>query len=64
MSRATIPWWMSAERNAATTVGLFSWRVEPIPDMARDSLDAPLLASPATPGPRGVTQPPDAAELR
>ena len=23
--------------------GLFSWRVEPIPDMARDSLYAPLL---------------------
>ena len=41
MSSATIPWWISAERNAATTVGLFSWRVEPIPDMARDSLMHP-----------------------
>jgi hypothetical protein len=24
MRRAMIPWWMSADRNAATTVGLFS----------------------------------------
>ena len=53
-----IPWWMSAERKAATTVGLFSWRVEPIPDMTRDSFIHPCLALPATPGPRGVTQPP------
>ncbi len=41
MRSAMIPWWMSAERNAATTVGLFSWRVEPIPDMARDSFVHP-----------------------
>ena len=59
-----IPWWMSADRKAATTVGLFSWRVEPIPDMTRDSFIHPCLALPATPGPRGVTQPPSAAELR
>ena len=58
MRSAMIPWWMSADRKAATTVGLFSWRVEPIPDMTRAPSFTPVLALPATPGPRGVTQPP------
>ena len=38
---AMIPWWMSADWKAATTMGLFSWRVEPIPDMTRGSFGSP-----------------------
>ena len=41
MRSAMIPWWMSADLKAATTVGLFSWRVEPIPDMTRGSFIHP-----------------------
>ncbi len=42
MRSAMIPWWMSADWKAATTVGLFSWRVEPIPDIHVTPLFTPV----------------------
>jgi hypothetical protein len=53
MRSAMIPWRMSADLKAATTVGLFSWRVEPIPDMTRDSFIHPCWLCLPLPIPEG-----------